>query len=597
MKHIKSFAALLLTLALVLVPFAGVFADEAPAEEQRDQLPLGSADYAITVPAGYTDSGVTDEEYEFGLVAAYTNPVDGLEIDVSRFAVSADGFEAFAKAQAELFAATGFEVTEINGLPAARFDTEWNIDGANYMDKSIVLDAGSEYIILDFCYFSADGDKSAEIEEILATLAPAETEYIRLGSSPYFVTLTKGYYNGEVTPEENASGMVAYYLNDNLLFDFDIYENAAEGTLEEVAQQLCAADKGTDLALQDLNGVPAYTFNGHDIYDGVNYDTVTCVLESTNGTFVAVVCWIDNEPMRLAALNMLSSIKTEDELIPDEPMVLRIGASELSLSLPTTFVQGGVTEEEYEQDGYIGCYYSPYGLFDIDVYQFAVADELPTLAGFTEKDAADYNGTEIALDEQINGVALTSYRSVETYDDIDYQCLTYTFEEDGYYYQVCFYWTDADAAADVEAVMETLAPVEMTSEKIGRTDYSVTLPAGFEKTPVEYEGVDVAAAKYEKDPLTFYVFDLIDTENHYSLEECAAAEVEYYNGTGLTFTEINGIPAAYYYYTRTDELFNTYGVLTYIIENGETGYVDFDFYIDDYVAMCQALDVINSLTK
>lgn len=598
MKHFKSFAALLLVLAFVLVPCAGAFAEETPAE-QWDQLPLGTTGYAVKAPAGYSDLGITEEEDLLGVVANYYNPETELEIEVSRYAVAAEGFEAFAKAQAELFNGTGLEMTELCGLPAARYSAEWDFDGETYKNVTALFDAGSGYIAVDFNYFGKEADKTEEINAILATFGTVETENIRLGSSPYFVTLSKGYYKGEVTPEENAAGLVAYYLNDNLLFDFDVYENAAEGTLEEVAQQLCTADKGSELTLQDLNGVPAYTFTGHDVYDGVEYDTLTCVLDSTNGTFIAVVCWIDNEPMRESALQMLASLKTEDELIPDEPMTLRISDSSVCITLPSTFLSGGVSEEEFSEEGYVAYYYSPYTLFDFGVFQYKVEDELPTLTEFTEEDAADFNGTEIALDEEINGVHYTSYHSDEEYDGINYHCATYSFEEKGNYYQICFFWTDEDAEADVEAVMETLAPVEMTTLALC-SDLSVTMPAGFETTPIEYEEYEgLTATKYEKAPLTFIVYDLPDLEGiqQYTLDEFAALECEQYNGTDLNFTEINGIPVAYYYYTDTDELCNSYAILTYCIRYGESGYLDIDFYIDDYVAMYQAQAVINSLTK
>ena len=601
MKHFRSLTALLLTLMLLLVPFAGVLAEGEPEAAEWEQLPLGSSGYAIKAPAGYTDQGVTDDEYVLGYVSTYTNPDTGIDIEVSQYAATEEGFQAFAEAQYNTYGGKNYSYEEdFNGMCVAGFENDWTLDdGSAFCSATVLLDAGESYICIDFGWAPDNEGARDAIIAMIATLGKAETIHVRLGSSPYFVTLPKGYYQGEVTSEEAATGIVAYYLNDNLLFDFDIYENYAgeDATLADVAMQLCAANGGSDLQQQEINGIPVYTYTGTSVYDGVEYETVTAVLESSNGTFIAVVCWIDDEPMRIAAMGMLGTIATEDELIPDEPMTLRIGASGYCITLPTTFVAGAVSEDEFEEEGYIGCYYSPYALFDIDVYQCPVEKEEPTLAAFTEKDAAKYNGTEISLDDEINGVPMTSYRSNETYNDISYRCLTYTFEEKGVYYQICFYWTDDDAEEDVEAAMETLAPVEMATMAIGSSPYVVTVPAGMEATEIEYEDdPDLKATLYKKEPLKFIVYETVIEGESWTLEEFATAEANYYNGTGLTFSEINGIPVASYYYTRTDDQYNKYAVLTYCIKSGENGYIDIDFYVDDYVGAYQGIAIINTLT-
>ena len=598
MKYFRSLTALLLALLLVLIPAAGVFAEDETAE--WDQLPLGSSGYAIKAPAGYTDQGVTADEFAEGAACSYTNPITGVDIDVAEYAAAEEGFRAFSEALCAANEGAEYSYDEsFNGLCVAGYTTEWVKDGQTLLNATVLFDAGDIYVRISFNWPSDQEDALDLVRTMIGTIGKAETEHIRLGSSPYFVTVPKGFYTGEISSEEAARGLIAYYLNDNLLFDFDVYENIVDEslTLADVAMQLCAVNGGSDLKENSFNGIPVYTFNGHDEYDGIEYDTLTAVLDSSNGSIVAVVCWIDDEPMRTAALGMLSTIATEDELIPNQPMVLRIGSSDYCIALPTTFVQGAVAEEDFEEEGYAACYYSPYGLFDIDLYQCAIADELPTLEEFTEKDCADYNGTELALDDTINGVHVTSYRSDEIINGVDYKCLTYTFADETYYYQLCFYWNDEGVEADIEDVMETLAPIEKTVLQLGSSAYAVTVPAGMVGTVYEYEDEpELMCTGYELSPLSFTVYEMTAEEQQFSLQEYATLEAEYYKGTDLTFTEINGIPAAYYYYVRTDALYNQYAVLTLCLKSGDTGYIDVDFRVNDYVAAFQAFDVINSLT-
>ena len=600
MKHFKSLTALLLALVLTLVPFAGVLAEAEPAAEAEwDQLPLGNASYAILAPAGYTDSGVTDEEFAQGMIATYVNPDTGIDIDVYQYAPAEEGFDAFVRAQALYYGGTDLTIVEYQGGVAAGYATELTVGEVTYKSVTMLFDAGLYYIELDFYWNATEGDKTDEVVKICQTFGPAETVQLPIGSSPYSVTVTKGYYAGEITTEEAAEGLVTYYLNDNLLFDFDVYETTADESLSlaDVALQLCTVNGGADLTLRDYNGIAAYTYAGFDEYDGKVYETVTCVFESTNGTYIAIVCWIDDAPMRYAAYAMLETLSAPTTVYVDAPMQLQIGSSDYVITLPTLFLEGAVSEEEFEEEGYAACYYSPFALFDIDLYQCAVADEEPTLEAFTVKDAEQYGGYEISLDDQINGVTVTSYRSVETYNDVECQCATYTFENKGYYFQLCFYWTDPDAEADVEALMETFAPMGKKTVTLGTSGYTLTIPVTFSGEMYASEDAGMGVARYTDDAMKFYVYDLVNPEMHLGLIEYAALECEYYEGGMLTNTELNGIPVSYYYYISRNAEYDNFAVITFCIENGETGYIDIDFLVDGYVSVFRAQDIMSTLAK
>ena len=138
-----------------------------------------------------------------------------------------------------------------------------------------------------------------------------------------------------------------------------------------------------------------------------------------------------------------------------ETKTLQLGTSAFSLTIPAYFTEGEVTDEDREDDQ-VAYYLSDATLIDFDVYQFSKEGYPDTLAEFVTEEAADYNASEIVTDAEINGIAVGYYRSVEAFEDEEYNVITYAFEDNGEYVEVAF-WLDGDTAeAEVDAIINTL---------------------------------------------------------------------------------------------------------------------------------------------
>ena len=601
MKKMKSIAALLLALLLVLG--LGVAAEE---ETETAQLPLGLINYGLTVPTGFTDWGVSEDDLEDGNVATYVNTDIGIGIDVYTAAATEGSFESYVAACVEDFSATESEKLEIGGLEACRFLANDLYDNVNYRDIVYVINTGAYYTCLDFYWPDMENDKSETVASIVSTLAPLRMSQLRLGTSDYSVWMGEGYYASEITEEEANEGLVAYYCNDALLYDFDVYESTADYTFEEMGEQIKAAYPGSEVTLKSYNGIDAYVYEAKDEYDGVEYDTVNCLFSSENGTFIELVCWVDNPAMRYMAYAMLETLAPIEEKVSSEPMVLQVAGSDYEITLPVNFVGGAVSEDEWDDEGYIGNYYSPYSLFDFDVYQADKSKQVSDkLDAFTEADAKEYNGTEICLDEDINGITVTSYRSVETWDDITYESATYTFEDEDYFYQLVFYWQDEDAYEDVQAVMETLAPMATKEIALGTSGYTLTVREDYAEEALDLGDEDSTAVYYTSPAAgaDFTVFEFNNLENRQSAVEYAKAKAEEYQAADFRCSDIyeatNGMPAAFYVAKYTDEYIDPIWMCTLVVESGENGIVEVDFLFNEqnFVSYEQVIAIINTIAQ
>ena len=70
--------------------------------------------------------------------------------------------------------------------------------------------------------------------------------------------------------------------------------------------------------------------------------------------------------------------------------------------------------------------------------------------------SAEYDGTEIVTDAEINGITVASYRSVEESEGASYNVITYAFEDNGEYVEVAFWLDGLTAEAEAEAIISTL---------------------------------------------------------------------------------------------------------------------------------------------
>ena len=75
-----------------------------------------------------------------------------------------------------------------------------------------------------------------------------------------------------------------------------------------------------------------------------------------------------------------------------------------------------------------------------------------------EEESAGYNSvSELVTDGEINGVPAAWYRTVEVYQDAEYNTLTYILDGGEEYVEICF-WLDGDNAdAEADAIIRTLS--------------------------------------------------------------------------------------------------------------------------------------------
>ena len=141
---------------------------------------------------------------------------------------------------------------------------------------------------------------------------------------------------------------------------------------------------------------------------------------------------------------------------PGQLRVLRLGSSPFTLTVPAGFVEGEMTQEDIEDDQ-VAYWYSNDTLLDFDVYQFSKDGYPDALAVFVEDEISGYNEvTDLVKDGEVNGIPAARYRTVEEYQDVAFNTLTYILDGGNEYVEVVF-WLDGDTAdAEADAIIRTL---------------------------------------------------------------------------------------------------------------------------------------------
>ena len=140
-----------------------------------------------------------------------------------------------------------------------------------------------------------------------------------------------------------------------------------------------------------------------------------------------------------------------------ETYPLQLGTSPFWIDVPVGFVPGEVTEEDIADDQ-VAYYYSEKTLLDFDVYQFSKDGYPDNLAEYAAEESDGYTAvSELVTDGEINGVPAAWYRTVEEYDEAEYETLTYILDGGGEYVDLVF-WLDGDnAEAEAAAIVNTLS--------------------------------------------------------------------------------------------------------------------------------------------
>ena len=278
--------------------------------------------------------------------------------------------------------------------------------------------------------------------------------------------------------------------------------------------------------------------------------------------------------------------------------VLQLGNTEFTLTVDGSYEEGGLTEEDLEENQ-VGYFYSEKSLLDFDVYQFSKAGVPEELTEFVAEEAAAYDGVwEIVRDAEINGIPITWYRTLETYNGQSYDTITYLLDAGDDYVEIVF-WIDGDEArVKADAIIHTLSrrgPVEL---QLAGSAYSVLIPADYQRGDVTEEEAAAGLVDYYLSDRTLMDFDVYRIEKadpSESLADCVKREAAAYEGVSEVVDSgaINGIPVAWYRaveaYADTD-----YNTVTYLMDDGGD-IVQILFWLDGDAAEEEAAAIINTL--
>ena len=301
----KNRTLLIVLLALIIVAgiVAAVFAvrSKTQNDETLQKIYLASSNLTIEIPKDYLKSGISTADTDLNQADAYYNT--RTQIDFSVFfrakatgetltdAISADSSRFFAE----------YKETVINGVNAGYYNMRMPFETGEYHAYAYMLEDG-DYLV-ELVFWLLDPDDFPQVEKILSTLKQNPSKYvddparIRLGTSSLSVLNTKNYQKGDITSFDASISQVAYFKSDETLVDFDIYQWAkADGeTLVGVAEAE-AEEYEDDIEVKtvNINGMELVYYYATDEYDGVEYSTVTYIVED-DGDFVELVFWLDGE--------------------------------------------------------------------------------------------------------------------------------------------------------------------------------------------------------------------------------------------------------------------------------------------------------------
>lgn len=498
--------ALCLALLLAALPFT---LGEADDPHQTRRLRLGSSIYTIDIDSSFTYGRVTEADAAEGQVAYLCSEKLAVDFDVYQISVEGEPLplEEYVARAVSAHSNADEIVTngEINDIPVGWFHTVETYDGVDYQTVTYVLDNGDGYVEVTFWLDGEDAEAVAQ--GMINTLAYDNLAPVRLGSSPFYVFCSTSYHEGGMTSEDVADDQVAYWVSDETLLDFDVYQFSKEGLPKDLADYVAQeAEKYSATAVETqavVNDIPVGWYRTVETYDGVDYETLTCAMDAGE-EYVEIVFWLDGLTAGAEADAILQSLWMESEeteageaeaeearaeaideggadvaepegaqagVVATEGMdastkVLRLGTSPFTIVVPVSFVEGEMTQEDIEDDQ-VGYYYSNETMLDFDVYQFSKDGYPNDLAIYTDEEISGYNSvSELVTDGEINGVPAAWYRTVETYQDAEFNTLTYILDGGDEYVEVCFWLDGENADAEAKAIINTLA-VEAATESLG----------------------------------------------------------------------------------------------------------------------------------
>lgn len=155
----------------------------------------------------------------------------------------------------------------------------------------------------------------------------------------------------------------------------------------------------------------------------------------------------------LVALLVLAMMISVSAFAEEAPMTLELGTSGLSIEILDSYVEGEMTEEDIA-DYQVGYYKSDLHALDFDVYQWEIENE-QSLEDAAKEEAAKFDAEVSAV--EFNGIAMCTYESMETLEEIEYHVVNYVIPAGNYYVEISFWLDGEEAEALKDQFMNTIA--------------------------------------------------------------------------------------------------------------------------------------------
>ena len=134
---------------------------------------------------------------------------------------------------------------------------------------------------------------------------------LQLGTTGYAIAVDDSFVPGELTEEDIADDMVAYYRSPNTLLDFDIYQFSKEGYPETIPEFVDKEAEEYDAFIiareLDINGIPAGMYKARETYEDKEYTTATYVLLDGD-EYVEITFWLDGDEAELEAMEIMYTL-------------------------------------------------------------------------------------------------------------------------------------------------------------------------------------------------------------------------------------------------------------------------------------------------
>ena len=218
--------------------------EQKPAASETQDIDIGTAGYAISIPSDYYSAEVTKEERNDDQIAYYKSDEHLMDFDVYQFSKDGMTLGEYARKEAEEYKADGVEEVTYNGIPMMRYYSQEKYEGKSYRVANYIFENFKDFAELSFWL---DGDDAEElVEQIMLSIRQEQMVGM---ANPWIYDLTaeevKERTGCEFIVPEGAYD-VAFMVNEN--------DSLAEMNFTMDNVRYCARMKKTE-DYEDISGL------------------------------------------------------------------------------------------------------------------------------------------------------------------------------------------------------------------------------------------------------------------------------------------------------------------------------------------------------